>query len=94
MSALADLYHFRDLTKMIRHLYATGFSRLHCASDGFIKSFPLLTTEQRHQFTGKPILHSRKLDKIIQRLSSNHKEADRSSAGFLQLFFTLQPLNT
>ena len=39
---LTDLYHFRDLTKMIRNLNTTCFTGFHCTNNGFIKIFPSL----------------------------------------------------
>ena len=52
--ALAGLDHFRDLTKMIRHLDTAGFTGFHCTGNSFIKVFPSPISQQGHQLPGIP----------------------------------------
>ena len=44
---------------MVRNLNATCLARLYCAHDSFVKVFPTLISQQRHQVAGKPILYLR-----------------------------------
>lgn len=64
---LDDFYHFRDLTKMIRNLNAASFAGFHCTDNGFAKIFPALVTQQRHEFTSKPIFYFWPFARFLRR---------------------------